>query len=96
MMPVAFEIVIGDDPVGVRERGRVRQGPARPWPTVIGSVLLLPDRLVSSAPPMLLDALGREVMVLRPGPNDLSEIRAGTYFVRLEAGGRVTKVVVQR
>jgi hypothetical protein len=83
VMPVAFEVVLGDDPVGVREGGRVRQGPARPWATVIGSVLLLPDRFGSSAaPPILLDALGREVMVLRPGENDIGQLRAGTYFVR--------------
>ena len=97
MMSVEFEVVLGGDSVGVREGGVVRQGTAWLRPTVIGSVLFLPDRFGSSAaPPVLLDALGREVMVLRPGENDVRGIHAGTYFVKSDATGQVVKVVVQR
>jgi hypothetical protein len=46
----------------------------------------------------LLDICGRKVMELQPGPNDVSRVAPGVYFVRhAESGGRaVVKVVVQR
>jgi hypothetical protein len=41
---------------------------------------------------------GRQVMALSPGPNDVSGLAPGVYFVRSEDRGErsaVTKVVVQ-
>jgi hypothetical protein len=49
--------------------------------------------------PVLLDATGRKVMALRPGPNDVRHLPAGVYFLRMANGeGRManTKVVIQR
>ena len=46
----------------------------------------------------LLDISGREVLDLHPGPNDVSQLAPGVYFVRMICGeGRPanTKVVVQ-
>jgi hypothetical protein len=51
----------------------------------------------------LLDISGRKVMELRAGPNDVSRVAPGVYFVREEhsrvqgvEGSRVRKVVVTR
>ena len=44
--------------------------------------------------PALLDACGRKVMDLVPGPNDVSRLSPGVYFVRPASG--VNKVVVLR
>jgi hypothetical protein len=44
--------------------------------------------------PTLLDASGRNVMELVPGPNDVSRLAPGVYFVRQGAG--VHKVVITR
>ncbi len=46
----------------------------------------------------LLNPLGREVMDLQPGPNDVRHIPPGAYFVRQVAGqnSRLSKVVVTR
>jgi len=51
----------------------------------------------------LLDISGRKVLDLQPGPNDVSRLAPGVYFVRERsaAGGRpsavsVRKVVVTR
>jgi hypothetical protein len=52
----------------------------------------------------LLDAAGRKVMDLRPGPNDVRSLASGVYFVRSEpsaVSGKPSavscqKIVVQR
>ncbi len=46
--------------------------------------------------PALLDAAGRKVMVLAPGPNDVRHLPPGVYFVLLPAGlePRVVKVAL--
>jgi hypothetical protein len=49
----------------------------------------------------LLDATGRRVMSLRPGPNDVSRLAPGVYLVRSKSRVNrstlsVTKLVVQR
>jgi hypothetical protein len=69
-------------------------------PTIVRGVLFLPG--ASSREPQaasLLDISGREVMVLKPGANDVSHLSPGVYFVRPASGverapSRVTKVVL--
>jgi hypothetical protein len=62
-------------------------------------VLFLPrSASTSSSPSCLLDISGRKVLALRPGPNDVSHLAPGVYFVRT-AGDNPTpgkKVVVER
>ena len=53
------------------------------------------------ASPTLLDAQGRKVLALHPGPNDVSRLSPGVYFVReLSAVSHepsaVTKVLIQK
>jgi hypothetical protein len=72
--------------------------------TVVRGVLFLPAATSHKpqASGVLLDIAGRNAMELRPGPNDVSGLSPGVYFVRHEpsAAGRqpsaVTKVVIQR
>jgi hypothetical protein len=49
---------------------------------------------------VLLDASGRSVLKLRPGPNDVSALSPGVYFVRAVSRGQSTgscrKVVIQK
>jgi hypothetical protein len=46
----------------------------------------------------LLDASGRKVMELVPGPNDVRRLAPGVYFLRLSIADRVgvQKLVLQR
>jgi subtilisin family serine protease len=65
-----------------------------PEPSIVRNIIYLPvspSRRVSS--PVLLDAAGCRIMSLQPGPNDVSSLRPGVYFLR-HAGGtaRVTLV----
>ncbi|MFO7649972.1 MAG: S8 family serine peptidase [bacterium] len=71
--------------------------------TVIRSVLCLPASSVErEASSDLLDACGRSVTRLKPGPNDVSHLAPGVYFaVEKEGAGRGTrgggqKVVIAR
>jgi hypothetical protein len=61
---------------------------------VVRGVLFLPSALLSLHA-SLLSVDGRKVMDLRPGPNDISRLAPGVYFVRSEPSA-VTKVVVTR
>jgi hypothetical protein len=66
-------------------------------PTIVRGVLFLPDSpgLRVSASPCLLDASGRKVTALRPGPNDVSALSPGVYFVReRQAQALATRKVV--
>jgi hypothetical protein len=42
----------------------------------------------------LLDASGRRILALHPGPNDVSRLPPGVYFIRPASG--VCKVIVTR
>lgn len=81
--------------VGIEERPL---GPicATEPPTIIRGVLFLPEasdhRPQSSS---LLDISGRKVLDLGPGPNDVSHLAPGVYFVR-EAGAQVHAQVVRK
>jgi len=69
--------------------------------TIIRGVLEMPaaaSRKLQAAS-WLLDATGRRVAELHPGPNDVSRLSPGVYFVRSAVGGEqsaVRKVVIQR
>jgi hypothetical protein len=92
--------------VGVAEtRGIQSPSISKMIPTVVRGVLRMPglgtrsglsDNPVMSRA-VLLDAVGREVMELRPGANDVSRLAPGVYFVRAEGqGARAFKVVIQK
>jgi hypothetical protein len=74
----------------------------QPTATVVRGVLEVSQQLTANSlqPKLeLLDAAGRRVEELRPGPNDVSRFGAGVYFVRSAKGGErsvVRKVVIQR
>jgi len=74
---------------------------AKDRPTIVRGVLLLgaghdPNvRHSGSCPkPVLLDAIGRTVLDLTPGANDLGRIAPGVYFVL--AGGRFSRTLLVR
>ncbi|MBN2464022.1 zinc carboxypeptidase [candidate division WOR-3 bacterium] len=82
MMPVPFEIVLGEDVIGIGETGAGEGGPAVPSATLTGQVLFLSGREAAAGErPALLNALGRRKMVLRSGANDVSHLSTGVYFV---------------
>jgi hypothetical protein len=56
---------------------------AAPIPTILRGCLRLPTQQ-TPAQYSLLSVDGRKVMQLHPGPNDVSGMRSGVYFVRLE------------
>jgi hypothetical protein len=58
--------------------------------SVVRSVLFLGAVCRKAA---LLDATGRRAMELEPGPNDVSQLAPGVYFVRERAGGSGIRVV---
>jgi hypothetical protein len=91
---------------GVEERETLDAGRTTPIPTIVRGVLELPSGKPGQSTPgqslvFLLDISGRKVLNLHPGPNDVSGLAAGVYFVRGRGsggGGRgeVRKVVIQR
>jgi hypothetical protein len=95
-------------PSGMVERSwQVTPGPV-PEPTIVGGVLVwgattpslrnVGDIALQSGA-KLLDASGRVVMDLKPGPNDIRHVAPGVYFVRSADSGErsaVRKVIIQR
>ena len=85
------------------QRGQGRRGTPS-VATVVRGVLKLEDsRQNTGYVAELIDALGRKVMKLQPGANDVSRLSPGAYFCRLTAGSAscaeplaVTKVLIQR
>jgi len=75
-------------------------------PTIVRGVLRIPASSVTrDASSVLLDISGRKVMELHPGPNDVSRLAPGVYFVRsavcgersaARGRGEVRKVVLTR
>jgi hypothetical protein len=66
--------------------------------TVVSGVLSLPEEATSHKPQAtrLLNACGREVMLLYGGANDVSGLAPGVYFVRRAQAQTVHKVVIAR
>ncbi|MBN2464121.1 M1 family metallopeptidase [candidate division WOR-3 bacterium] len=95
---------------GIEEGYKPQAASCKLGPSIIRGVLFLP-RLgtrsgLSENPVMsraaLLDAMGRKVTNLQPGPNDVSKLAPGIYFVRQSSGVEhqtscvVTKVLIAR
>ena len=85
---------------GIEESPKPQATSHKPSTTIVRNVLLLPPSSLRLHPSSLLDISGRKVLDLSPGPNDVSRLSPGVYFVREEpqaAGPRpqsVRKVVV--
>jgi hypothetical protein len=91
-----------NNPAGIAEQAQQPIG-AQTSATVVRNFLLLPE--ATSRKPQaagsLLDIGGRQVMVLKPGANDVRSLAPGVYFLRPASGvereaSGVTKVVVTR
>jgi hypothetical protein len=64
--------------------------------TIARAVLLLPEPAIRHSSFALLNCVGRKVMDLQPGENDVRHLSPGVYFVRSESTARPTKVIIQR
>jgi hypothetical protein len=86
MTPHAF--VVGDTVLGTAEGHRPQASSLKPGANIVRGVLSLP-RDMTELPansdrvprPVLLDAAGRKVLDLHAGPNDVSKLSPGVYFV---------------
>jgi hypothetical protein len=79
---------------GVTEQPPAQHG-VQPIATVVRDVLFLPASLFTLHS-SLFDMTGRRVMSLRPGPNDVSHLSPGVYFVREARPRTIRKVVVTK
>ncbi|MEO0079171.1 MAG: hypothetical protein ABIK44_00640, partial [candidate division WOR-3 bacterium] len=64
------------------ERWTPDAGRQTPHATIVRGVLLLPASGVARGASSLLDASGRKVMELVPGPNDVRHLAPGVYFIQ--------------
>ena len=85
-------------PVAVEESPKPQAASVKPRPTVVRGVLLLEGDCprTGTVPRVLLDAAGRRVLALHPGPNDVSRLAPGVYFVRTEDASEQSKVILTR
>ncbi|UCG42621.1 MAG: T9SS type A sorting domain-containing protein [candidate division WOR-3 bacterium] len=72
---------------GAGEKPRVRAEEEMPEPTVVRGILTIPLAADRQELVALHDPMGRLVMVLKPGDNDVSRLGPGVYYVRTMAGG---------
>jgi hypothetical protein len=104
-------ICVTEDPVGMRvfqflgagieeERSTPDASRIAPGATVVRGVLMLPQatgdkRQVTSR---MLDITGRKVLDLQPGPNDVSRLAPGVYFLSPGSRSRrtATRLVLTR
>jgi hypothetical protein len=85
------DMAVAEQPGGVSAASAV--------PTIVRGVVRLSSDECRMSSAELLDAAGRRVMALRPGPNDVRHLPAGIYFVQSTIGNRqskMTRVVIQR
>ena len=96
-------------PADIEETVNDGRGTTNSRATIVHDVLFLPQDMTEIRPgisdrvprPALLDASGRAVLQLSPGPNDVSSLAPGVYFVRpasvvMRDASSVTKVVMAR
>ncbi len=69
-------------PTGVQERGAPGAGRIASATMVVRNTLALPPAGNPNSSFVLLDAAGRSVLSLAPGPNDISHLAPGVYFTR--------------
>lgn len=76
--------VIYDNPVAVEEKRAAPRAPrAAPAATLVRGTLNLPESGGRrEAGNVVLDAAGRRILDLAPGPNDISRLAPGVYFIR--------------
>ena len=77
---------------GIAERQAPNAARQAPDATIVGRVLNLPASSFGTRHSTLVDAAGRRLLDLRPGPNDVSRLAPGIYFVR--SGSPVVRKVV--
>jgi len=83
---------------GIEEETKGESGGTRASTAFVRGVLLMPSSLLT-ANFSLLSIDGRKVLDLRPGPNDVSHLTPGVYFLRPTDGGKRSafrKVLVTR
>ena len=86
-----------NSPAAIAEQPSQQPIGVPPLATVIHNVLFLAERPSSSqSASYLLDIGGRQVMVLKPGANDVRALAPGVYFVRGAQTQAIRKVVVTR
>jgi hypothetical protein len=93
-------VIVLNSSVGVSERSPERTSVGVSWPTIVHGVLWLPREPGTVPIFTMLDAVGRNVLDLQPGANDVSRLAPGVYFVRERhklkpQAQAVRKVVVQ-
>jgi hypothetical protein len=81
--------------VAVAEPSRSGLRTPCPGPTIVRGLLQLPPELLT-AHRYLLSISGRKVLDLHPGPNDVSRLSPGVYFVSERSAAAVRKAVIQR
>ncbi len=85
---------------GIQETPNAELRTLNSGPTIVRGVLMIGDRGPKTGDRAeLLDVSGRKVLDLHPGPNDVSRLAPGVYFVRSPTTDRVTqmtKVAVTR
>jgi hypothetical protein len=91
------------DGAGVEEGSKPQASNLKPQATIVRGVLFLPgDRRPGTGDrAALLDISGCRVLDLKPGPNDVSRLSPGVYFVRVTSGlargaSNATKAIVTR
>jgi hypothetical protein len=88
-------------PAGVQETPMTTVKTVNALPTIVRGLLLLPEA-ANRKPQVasLLDIMGRKVLGLRPGANNVRELAPGVYFVRAAQaqaqGQAVRKVIITR
>jgi len=84
-------------PSGVEESHKPHASSRKPEPTIVRGALSLGvvSRQYSADRTELLDISGRSMMTLKPGPNDVSRLGSGVYFVHEGSAVTVRKVVIQ-
>ena len=90
---------------GLEESRRPQAASFKLGPTIVRGTLVLhglgtrpelPERNSVMSRAALLDISGRKVMGLRAGPNDVSRLSPGVYFLRPPGGSSVTKLVLTK
>jgi DNA-binding beta-propeller fold protein YncE len=86
-------LVYSDAPLGTEESANDERRMVGPGASVVRGVLFLARGPSTS---WLLDAMGRKVMDLRTGSNDVRGMPPGIYFIRAGESGRMRKIIIAR